>query len=126
VFFEIPLSTQIKHFFEHRNLAALIESHKREIPNDETIADITSSNGFRELKTEVNGVYGNTLVYNTDGVSPVHSSKAHLYPILATICELPAKLRASFMLVLYFLVVFTTACLGIRIAEDIHTFGYFC
>ena len=99
VFFELPLSVQIKHLFEQRNLAALIDSHQCHIPTDGSVCDITSSEGYLELKTEVKGKYDITLLFNTDGISPVRGSAAHMYPILATIREIPPQLRGSFILV---------------------------
>jgi len=47
-FFGIALPVQTKYFFEHRNLAAHIDLHNREISYDGSAVDITSSYGSFE------------------------------------------------------------------------------
>lgn len=99
-FYIFPPQVQIQHMFEQRQLADIIDYHRdHQISKEGFICDIQDGEKYKEAKQHLNGPYDITLVWNTDGIAMSGSSNQEMWPILATMCEIPPRLRPSFMLV---------------------------
>ncbi|KAK3919799.1 B-cell linker protein [Frankliniella fusca] len=97
-FYMFDLEEQIRFYFEHYNLAELIDKYSENNSHiDNKITDICHGSEYKRLR--VDGKYNITLVWNTDGVSLSKSSHCHLYPVLAIISELPPRVRSRFIIV---------------------------
>ena len=99
-FYSFPIDEQIKHMFEQRGLASVIDSY-REHPSKKMghICDITDGSEYKKVKDYLPNPYDLILLWNTDGVALSSSSKQDLWPVLCTICEVPPRLRSSFIIV---------------------------
>lgn len=99
IFYEYPIGPQLQYFFEHRNLASVIDEYKQNrVQTDGAISDIVDSREYLRLSTNSNQ-YDLTLVLNLDGLSITETSDKEAWPILSFICEVPPELRSSFMIV---------------------------
>ncbi|KAK3929712.1 Lysine-rich arabinogalactan protein 18 [Frankliniella fusca] len=99
-FYSFPIADQIKHMFEQRGLASVIDSYRdHESRKPGYICDITDGTEYKKVKQNFPNEYDLTLMWNTDGVALSSSSKQELWPILCTICEVPPRLRSSFTIV---------------------------
>ena len=99
-FYTFPIGEQIKHMFEHRRLASVIDLYRdHHTRKDGYICDIVDGTEYRKIKIQLHNQYDLILLWNTDGVSLSGSSKVELWPILCTICEVPPRLRSSFVVV---------------------------
>jgi len=91
------LTEQIKYYFEHRNLAELLDREGCKQSSDGKIRDITDGTQFQKVK--LNDKYSLTLIMSTDGVSKSDSSSTKLWPIMFLIAEVPPQLRLKFLIV---------------------------
>ncbi|XP_067207385.1 uncharacterized protein [Linepithema humile] len=100
VFYELDISQQIRHMFEHRNLAEILNQSKCRDRDPNVISDITDGTEYIRVNCRrEKGVYDLTLILNTDGVSLMKSSKAQFWPLMFMIAEIPEYLRESFLVV---------------------------
>lgn len=98
-FYSFPIGEQIKHMFEQRGLASAVEFyHNHHSKKDGFICDITDGTEYLKIRVKLSNKFDLVLLWNTDGVSLSNSSKLELWPILCTICEVPPRLRASFII----------------------------
>lgn len=98
VFLEFPADAQIKHMFEHRNLAAIMDSHKKHrSDNDEFIKDVQDGVECKRVLSKLKGEYDIVLVWDIDGFSVSGSSNMECWPILCVILNIPFTLRSSFI-----------------------------
>ena len=98
-FFEIDLESQIRFYFENRNLADAIDSYSTQESPEGVIKDVTDGSKFKEIRLQLNGKYDIILIWNTDGVKLVKASKMKLWPILCTISQVPPHLRSTYMII---------------------------
>lgn len=101
-FVYIPIEPQIKSLLSNTNLYQILTKPDMEtMLNEEVIHDITSACLYRELV--LNGQFGGndlSLLWNTDGIPVFNSSNYSIWPLQATINELPPHLRKSNVLLL--------------------------
>lgn len=93
-FYVFSIEEQIKYYFEQGKLKDILDN--RADVNDGKIRDIC--NGSEYIRVKINELYSVTLLLNTDGVSASNSSNTELWPLLYVICEIPAQLRSSYLL----------------------------
>ncbi|KAK3913547.1 Receptor-like kinase TMK4, partial [Frankliniella fusca] len=98
LFYEFPIEDQIRHMFEHRELAALINSYKARVPKDNYVSDIVDGCEYRRIKSTLTGHYDLVLMLNTDGVKLAKSSKMELWGLLSVICEIHPKHRLPYLI----------------------------
>ena len=100
-FYMFPPQVQIKHFFEQRHLAKVIDMHRSNHGRRMGyICDINDGAVYKSVKQHLHGPYDIVLVLNTDGVAMSKSSKQEMWLVLGTVCEIPPKLRPSFLIVI--------------------------
>ena len=96
-FFEFDIQHKIRHLFEVRNLAEIlnVKPHDPSIINDVTDGSeyIGVNSGNNKKPTDL------TLILNTDGLSLINSAKSHCWPLMFVIAEVPEHLRDSLMIV---------------------------
>lgn len=99
-FYVFDTDNQIKHMFEQRGLASVIDQYRNCRERKEGfICDVLDGTEYKKIKILLPGLYDLILQWSTDGVSISGSSKQELWPVLATICEVSPRLRPSFMIV---------------------------
>lgn len=97
-FVEYNLEEALKNAFESRNLADLINEHKKnETQDDNFISDFTSASEFKMFKKDVlQNYYDLCLLWSTDGAPISKSSKGEIWPIQIQILNIPPKNRRNF------------------------------
>jgi hypothetical protein len=99
-YYYLPIKDQIKHMFEQRNLAEVIDQERENRNKKEGhICDIQDGSAYKSVKEKLQGQYDLILLSNSDGVALSGSSNRELWLLLATICEVPIRLRPSYMMV---------------------------
>jgi len=101
-FFHISVEEQIKHFFEKRNLAQILDDNRKSVTQESLglITDITDGSEYLRVKCSLPGRYDLILALNTD-IKLGLSSMASLWPGMCTICEVPPQLRKQFVILGY-------------------------
>ena len=99
-FYSSDVEDQVRHMFEQRNLAAVIDYHRNHHSRKEGyICDVQDGSEYKAIKQHLTGPYDLVCIWNTDGLQLSGSSKQELWAILGTICEVPPRLRSSYMIV---------------------------
>lgn len=98
-FFNLSIADQLRFMFENRQLAAAIEDYQAVSREEGKISDIRDGAEFIEVKKIFSNKYDVTFMWTTDGVRMVVSSKRTMWAVLAAICEVHPKLRASYTVV---------------------------
>lgn len=100
VFYDFDISQQIRHMFEHRNLAEILNQSKRGHDLN-VISDVTDGSEYIKVNSRrEKGTYDLTLILNTDGVSLMKSSKTQFWPLMFMVAEISEHLRESFIVVI--------------------------
>ena len=97
-FMYLPLKAQLKDLLENHDVADEIEKvfEKKKIVHT-NIEDIFDGEMYKKAMSGLSK-FDLSLSFNTDGVPIFNSSKCSLWPILATVNELPPKLRRTHVL----------------------------
>ena len=101
-FIYIPIEQQIKALLSDDQLYnSLTNRNLDSIINTRLIYDVTSSQLYKEL-ISIHGFTGNdlSLLWNTDGIPVFRSSNFSVWPLQASVNELPPHLRARNMLLM--------------------------
>lgn len=99
-FYTFPIGEQIKHMLEQRSLASAIEFyHDHNNRKEGFICDIVDGAEYKKVKEHLPNLYDLILLWNTDGLALSSSSQQEMWLVLATICEVPPRLRSSFMVI---------------------------
>lgn len=99
-FYSFDPDDQVRHMFEQRNLASVIDHHRNHHDRKEGfICDVQDGSEYKAIKQHLKGPYDFVGIMNTDGVQLSGSSKQELWAFLGIICEVPPRLRSSFMIV---------------------------
>lgn len=93
-FQDLNISTEIKYLFEKRHLADAIDRYR-----DSEHSDITKSEEYIRVKTNLHGPYDIVLHWNFDGVAVQKSNSDELWPVMFNICEVAPQERSSFTMV---------------------------
>jgi len=92
------LESSIRHMFEFRGLASLIEKEhgRRANLRRDVIYDIHS--GLVARKIEKKSIWDLMVIFNTDGFPYANSNNKQLWPIFLSISDIQPSLRPKFML----------------------------
>lgn len=99
-FFFVPISlaSQLKLLLETPSVAEKLQLNARRDGNG-SLEDIRDGFMYANLRNGIMNADDVTLTFNSDGISPFHSSKASVWPILCTINELSPKERKKHVLI---------------------------
>lgn len=99
-FYSFDPEDQIRHMFQQRGLASVIDYHRDHHNRQEGfICDVQDGSEYKAIKEHLRGPHDIVCMWNTDGLQLSSSSKQELWAILGTICEVPPRLRSSFLIV---------------------------
>jgi len=97
IFYELDISQQIRHMFEHRNLTEILNQSKSRDRDPNVISDITDGSEYIKVNCHrERGAYDLTLILNTDGVSLMKSSKNQFCPLMFMVAEIPEHFSGIF------------------------------
>lgn len=97
-FYELNIIDQIRHLFEQKNLANILDrAHSRNKDTEYIISDITDGSEYKRVNSD-RGQYDLTLILSTDGTCLKKSSNSNLWPVTFMIAEVPVTLRHLFLL----------------------------
>lgn len=99
-FIYIPVEQQIKELLSNDKLYNILTNRDLDhIIHTDIVSDVTSSQLYKELVSH-HGFSGNdlSLLWNTDGIPVFNSSKYSVWPLQASVNELPPHLRTENML----------------------------
>lgn len=82
--------------FKHRNPAELLINQSLK-GRKNSMCDIVDGVEYKKGQAQ-KGKYDLTLIFHTDGIEIVESSKSHCYPLMFMIAEIPIEHRSSYTL----------------------------
>ena len=101
-FIYIPIEQQIKEMLSDKKLFQLLTNRDMNaLVNADCVTDVTTSQLYKELIT-LHSFSGNdlSLTWNSDGIPVFRSSKYSVWPLQASVNELPPHLRAKHILLI--------------------------
>lgn len=97
-FFTFNIAALVKFFFEHRDLASIIDSNNNDNNNGDSVNSLKDGSVYKSFKDSI-AKYDLSLVFGTDGVR-IRKGPKELWLSMFTIAEVPVHLQRSFLTVI--------------------------